>query len=962
MNESPGESGDERAPCASLELINSICDRFEDAWLGGEPPPELSSFLQDVHGPDRNDLFRHLLELDIDYRSRSGSTPALGEYLDRFPEHAPVVRRVFQPTDVLGGPPEQTQEFVLNGPVAASIDFWSPHPLPKIPGYVILSELGRGGMGVVYKARHRDLNRVVALKMIAGVSTYDQRSRVRFRIEAEAIARLQHSHIVQIFEVGEDVNGTPYLALEFVDGGNLYNALDGNPWPVEPTVRFLTELAETIDHAHNRQVVHRDLKPANILLVRPVSRAVGEVVQFKVSDFGLAKQLDAGPGATNDGEVIGTPAFMAPEQFLADRFEVGPWTDVYAIGVIAYELLTARLPYQANTAHETFRLVLDTDPAPPRRLNPDCPRDLETIVLKCLEKNPDRRYTTAADLARDLRRFREHRPISARPAGPREAVVKWARRNPSRAGLVGLILLTLALAVGGTAVHLQQLRTERAAAERNAVVAVRAVNEMLIEVAVEQLTYEPRMGKKRRAMLDKARVLYETLLRERPGDGEVRRLLAIGFRYLADVARQLGDLSEAEGYYAQAIERLTDLLNGSTDVELRTHLGEANNFLGEVHRLSGRPGQARESYDRAIEIQKGLITDDPADPVHRLRLGRSHDNRALALLAEEELDPALNESTDAVALLRALSAADPRPAHRHLLARARLNQGVILRRSGAADPAEEAFREAAALLEVLSRDDPSIPDYRHELAAALGNLGNLLAATPDRRDEAKQAQHRAADLFRTLGREYPSIPVYRQELANSLNSLGVTLVRGGDRGPAVDTWQEAAEILRELAAESPETADYRSRLGTTLGNVARLHLLMGEYAEARDRYTEAIGLVTAFLQVNSREPAYLGAWRSQHLGLADALIHLDEVRTAVQVARGLPTAIPDPDRGRHLALCFLARCIAVRTEVGGAADRERSLALLMEAAREQYAVLRQDRDADGKLQADPAFAPLAGKL
>ncbi len=962
MNETPGEGGNANTHPLSLERINSICDRFEDAWLAAETEPELKDFLKDCPRTDRPTLFRHLLELDLDYRRRSSATLVLRDYIDQYPEFESIVRAAFDPDRIRQQNGDTSGDPLRTDSIGPSARTRLPHPVPQIPGYEILSELGRGGMGVVYKARHLELNRVVALKMIAGVDVFDQRAGTRFRIEAEAIARLQHPHIVQIFEIGEQANGTPYLALEFLSGGSLSDALDGSPWQVDPTVRLLEDLAETIDHAHKRQIVHRDLKPANILLARSSSGSDRETLQFKVTDFGLAKQLDAGKNATVEGDVLGTPAYMACEQVQGRISEIGPWTDVYALGVIGYELLTGRPPFRAESVVETIRQVLDSEPAPPRRQNPKCPRDLETIVLKCLEKDPGRRYATAAELAQDLRRFREHRPILARPAGTWELLGKWSRRNPSRAALVGLVALALLTAVVGVAMHLDRLRTERARAERNSGLAVRAVNEMLTEVAVEQLAYEPRMEKKRRALLDKARVLYETMLRDRPADPEVRHQLAIGFRHLGDVTRQLGDMEEAEEFYTQAIDRLSELLRESPDAELLFHLSETHNFLGEVHRLSGRPNQAQESYARAIELQQQLIVEQPEELLHRLHLGRSHDNRALAYRSEERLERARAESTEAVSHLRDLCASDTQAAHRHHLARARLNQGAILRQVGSADSAEMAYREASALLGELSEEHSLVPDYRHELALSLGNLGNLLARDPERRDKAKQAQQRSAELFRRLTREFPSIPIYRQELANTLNGLGVTLVRSGDRVKAQEKWEEAVAILRKLAAELPEVAEYHSRLGTTLGNVARLHLLQGEHAEARIRFEEAIGLVTSFLQVNPREPAYLGVWRSQHLALATTLMHLGEDEAAVRIAQRLPSSIPDMDGGRHLALCFLARCVGVRESLATPADRDRVVAPFLEAARELYEPLRKDPDAEARLRADKAFAPLAEEL
>jgi serine/threonine protein kinase/WD40 repeat protein len=325
-------------------------------------------------------------------------------------------------------------------------------PLPAIPGYELLEELARGGMGVVYKARQVRLNRLVALKMLLPASAAALEPLARFRIEAEALARLHHPNIVSIYDIGEH-EGRPYFAMEFVAGPSLAQWLAGRPQEAHASAHLIEVVARTIHVVHERGVIHRDLKPANILLapnVGVVSDGRLGIADFipKITDFGLAKDQTAGRKLTQSGTAMGTPCYMAPEQVRTTGTGVGPAADIYALGAILYEMLTGRPPFDAETPAETMAQLLYDEPPSPSRLRPKLPRDLVTICSKCLEKSAHRRYTTALDVAEDLRRFQAGEPIRARPVGLLQRSYRWCRRRPLVAGLLGLSgILALAFVI-----------------------------------------------------------------------------------------------------------------------------------------------------------------------------------------------------------------------------------------------------------------------------------------------------------------------------------------------------------------------------------------------------------------------------------------------------------------------------------------------------------------------------------
>jgi serine/threonine protein kinase len=301
--------------------------------------------------------------------------------------------------------------------------------------YELLEEIARGGMGVVYKARQVSLNRIVAVKMILAGQLASAAEVKRFRTEAEAAAQLQHPNIVAIHEVGEHA-GQQYYSMDFVVGTSLAARLSNQPLPLVEAVRWMKTIAEAVHFAHQRGIVHRDLKPANVLL--------DEAGHPHVTDFGLAKRLEHGEGITASGAMLGTPAYMSPEQAAGRQDLVGPTGDVFSLGVMLYEMITGRVPFRGSNLAETLAQILQQEPLPPSKLNPRIPPDLETICLKCLEKRPDRRYPTADELAKDLGRFLNDEAISARQVGVSQKASRWLVSQPKLlAALTSGVLLAL---------------------------------------------------------------------------------------------------------------------------------------------------------------------------------------------------------------------------------------------------------------------------------------------------------------------------------------------------------------------------------------------------------------------------------------------------------------------------------------------------------------------------------------
>jgi serine/threonine-protein kinase len=520
---------------------------------------------------------------------------------------------------------------------------------PEIAGYKILGVLGRGGMGVVYRARHLKLDRIVALKMVIAGAHAGPDQLARFYTEAQAVAHLQHPTIIQIYEVGEQ-EGLPYFSLEFVDGGSLAQKCAGKPQPDKEAAQMVETLARGMHHAHTHGVVHRDLKPANILLT-----SVGSP---KITDFGLAKRLEGESSSqTRSGAILGTPSYMAPEQALGEVHQVGPLTDVYSLGAILYELITGRPPFLAANPMDTVMQVVREEPVPPKQLQPAVARDLETICMKCLQKEQAKRYPDAETLAEDLRRFQAGEPISARPVSAAERAWRWCKRNPRLAwsyGTAAALAVMLFFGSIAAAILVNQKRIEadraRALAVRNEQAAVAARtraelaeqeanrNEQLAvananlaadqaDVATDALKAvvgevdrvlrdAPRMRPVRNKVLEMVLEQVDKVTQNEETANVLDRSRAAAFLQKAFIYRQLRQDSKAYDSQMMAHQILLELAESGADGEdadkARGNLALSFDLLADSYRRAD-PGTAREYYEKALNLRKDLYANPQSE-------------------------------------------------------------------------------------------------------------------------------------------------------------------------------------------------------------------------------------------------------------------------------------------------------------------------------------------------------------
>jgi tetratricopeptide (TPR) repeat protein len=684
---------------------------------------------------------------------------------------------------------------------------------PSIPGCEILGELGRGGMGIVYKARQAALNRLVAVKVLHATAHSSPEQLARFRVEGEAAARLQHPNIVQIYEVGE-VEGRPYIVLEFAAGGSLEDCLAGTPLSARRAAELVRSLAQAMDYAHRRGVIHRDLKPSNVVLQVPdaegdepqrLSPADMDRAIPKISDFSLAKQLDSESGQTHTGLILGTPSYMAPEQAAGQAATAGPAVDIYALGAILYEALTGRPPFRAATLLETLEQARSAEPAHPSRLQPGLPRDLQTICLKCLEKSPRQRYETAAQLADDLGRFLDNQPIKARPAGTVERLVKWARRRPTAAALTivsGLSVTSVVLgvmvynarlreAVHRTEIKEAEARAQQARADANYRDARATLNQMLGRLQDKGIADVPKLRELQQKLLEDALAFYQKAFQNLDDpDPDVRLDVAQAHQKTAYIQKLLGRPDLAAANFQQAIALLESLPDEMQDtLEHQGRLADCCHGLGNCMTVFA---EQERWLLKGLELRERASRRRPQDPDLQLSVAISHHH--LGALYQVGLHPENIEHhyDQAVTICARLVREHPeKDAYRAQLADSYVNLGLRYAASERLGRAAEVFRAASELLEQLAKKNPTELAYQTSLAALLQNWGNLPNLNSH---DALAKTTRAVTLMEALLRQEPRHSVARYMLLNASGSRALFYARHARHQEALKDYDRVVEL------------------------------------------------------------------------------------------------------------------------------------------------------------------------
>jgi tetratricopeptide (TPR) repeat protein/tRNA A-37 threonylcarbamoyl transferase component Bud32 len=697
--------------------------------------------------------------------------------------------------------------------------------------YELLEEIARGGMGVVYKARQQSLNRIVALKMILAGRLASAADVQRFRTEAEAVAQLDHPHIVPIYEVGEH-EGQHYFSMKLIQGGDLVCKL-AEKRDQYVAARLLATVARAVHYAHQRGLLHRDLKPANILL-----DAAGNPY---VTDFGLAKLLDRDSGLTPSGGIVGTPKYMAPEQAKAKN-AVTTAADVYGLGAILYEMLTGRPPFAAATPLETMLQVLETEPARPRTISPRIKPDLETICLKCLEKDPGRRYGSAEALADDLDRFLSGEPILARHTGPAGRLWRWCRRKPLVASLTGALLLLFVSAFAlvtwlwqEAEINYQEKEKQRLQAERNyeeaeslrieaetnlaeakrqqAIAdqlfnqAHHTVRNFCVNLGHKRLANAPGLQMLRKELLEAGVDNYQKFVSLKGDDPAMQHELASTYGQLADITKIVAVKTDALKHYQQARAIFEKLYADHPDnVNIQADLGRTCNRLGILQGEIGQPSE--ESYRRAETLFEGLVAKHPKN---------------------------INYVTDLAAL--------------------NTNLGTMYRGMGKPQEAMAHFQRQLAIVEKLAAERPDELWLQRSLSIGYRNVASLHSDKKER-TEALANLTKAVAAAHKLVRFQPESIDYQQQRCKCWQMLAIEQRLDGQKAEALATFQLAHDSWKKLVNDNPQVPHFHTDFIDVCRAMAELHTEAKRSDEATACYQEIRAALANLARLQPDDPEH----------------------------------------------------------------------------------------------------------
>jgi serine/threonine protein kinase len=731
-------------------------------------------------------------------------------------------------------------------------------PATRLGDYELQREIARGGMGVVFEARQVSLNRTVAVKMILHGQFADAEDIGRFHVEAQAAAQLQHPNIVSIHEVGQS-DGCHYFSMEYVDGVSLQAMVRNTPPKPAQAARYLKTIADAIHYAHERGILHRDLKPSNVLIDGSGTP--------RVTDFGLAKRMEAGAELTGTGQILGTPSYMPPEQAAGKWADVCPASDVYALGAMLYDMLTGRPPFRAETPLETLRQVIELDPVPPRLLNAAVDRDLETICLKCLHKEPNRRYASARELSEDLDRYLSGTPILARRSPLWERTMKLAKRRPAAASLV-VTLAAVVVAMLVTAilynhqlqVHNQELKTlsdnerrqaeearkrrdeaerERIASDRNFRRARDTVDTFFTEVSEEQLLNEPGMQPLRHKLLKRALDYYEEFVRERAGDPTLQDQFALAYFRVGLITKELGSLSDAVDACRTATRMFEEIVAADPGNEpILGDLARAHNNLALMLKDSGDFEAASKSLQRSREIREGLARARPDNVNRQANVAKIYKNTASLFYDTGKRDDARELLEQSLAILERVVAGGPVSADVQALQASCFADIGRLRKDD--NDALRDFRHAIELYEALAAQYPRQLTFRQTLATCHEMMAGRFRDTVP--SESLKAYRRSIEIREELCQANPEMLEFRAELGTSYDQLAWVRFQARDKAEALSLFERARDSYGTLVAASPSNIKYQRFFAGTHNGVGLAQRDLNQPNESMESFQAALAI------------------------------------------------------------------------------------------------------------------------